>query len=492
MEWLVRFLCIAAIATGVVFASATTALAYTSEPEGARLDSSSWNADPHVVVAWPTTATALAVDAYSDENGASSTWTIDIYTGAPPTGPTIESPCSLSGSGPYQITCTVTAAELAEGIEIWTGNGDDSITVGDVGAAADVAPAAAFARGAGAAAVQTIQGGDGNDLLSVAEENSGPMSESLLTGGAGHDLFVGSPNSVDAVSYSDQRTSGVAAKLDCIANDGAFVYDNGYENVCATDSIEGLAGTVYSDVLHGDGGNNTLTGWDGNDTLDGKGANDVLIGNNGDDTLTGQAGADAFHGDDYLVGDGLVGDGDDTVSANEGEADQHFDCGGSAGDVANLDAAAVDSAPVSNCETVNRPASPPPSSPPASGGQNPSGVIDKVPVAGTTKSYVLEDLRGYTMDEIALLFWLGGVNADFRGSKALRALRKNLPKHPRGEKWREGDVIGHFTKIGTPLQYSAGQPAKIDPPASRTNGTVMTLGDSWIWALTSSPARHEP
>ncbi|MBI2210024.1 MAG: hypothetical protein HYU47_05405 [Deltaproteobacteria bacterium] len=36
------------------------------------------------------------------------------------------------------------------------------------------------------------------------------------------------------------------------------------------------------------------------------------------------------------------------------------------------------------------------------------------------------------------------------------------------------------------------QPAKIDPPASRTNGTVMSAGDSWMWVLTSAATRHSP
>jgi hypothetical protein len=346
-----------------VFASITgSAWGYTSEPEGARLDTSSWNGVPHVVVAWPTTAGELYVEATSDENGATSTWTIDVI-GDLPADLTIASPCVKDP--PSQITCTISNTELAEGIEIWTGNtGRDTITISDAGSAGDIAPSAVFPRGSSTGDSQQVTGGRGQDLISTGEENTGTPSATWMIGGPGQDTFIGAANSRDIVSYGDAgRVGNVVAKLDCIPNDGNYTAEgNAYENVgCSTTSIEGLEGSINDDLIVGDGASNQLYGLTGNDTIRGGDLTDSLSGGNGDDTLDGGTGSDFYWGDEssndrWEFQDGLTGDGADTVSAADGVTDHEIDCGGAA-DVADVDDAATDTASITNCETVNRAAS---------------------------------------------------------------------------------------------------------------------------------------
>ncbi len=121
----------------------------------------------------------------------------------------------------------------------------------------------------------TINGGDGNDLL------EGRGGNDTLYGGGGNDILVGN------------------------------------------DHNDTLYGGDGNDILSGDTGDDTLNGGTGNDTLYGGNGNDVLNGGDGNDTLYGGRGNDIFsggkgtnymqgnHGDDtYLF---FRGDGNTTI-----------------------------------------------------------------------------------------------------------------------------------------------------------------------------------
>lgn len=461
-----KLLLVTAVLAALTACAAQSAFAYTAPAFGTQVASSDFNTDPHVIVAFAAGDPGnITLSAESDENGATSTWTINFSGGTMNSGD-VAAPCSLALS---TITCTVAAATLAEGIEIWTGAGSDAIVVTDAGAAGDIAPAAIFSRGAANGDTQSLVGGRGADLLNTSDENSGMPSAALMVGHQGKDFFEGGSNSLDIIGYGELGRAGpVTAKLDCNANDGSQDFEGAfqYENVgCAATSIEGLEGSAGGDLLVGDGGSNMLYGLGGGDTIKGGDATDTISGGNDNDTLEGQGGSDFYWGDDGpgdSQQDGTLGDGDDTINAADGIADHTVDCGGGGADVANLDALATDAAAVTNCETVSRASGEPAPGPGPNPGNPPSGVTTRVPVQDTTKTYVLDDLRGYTLDEIALLFWLAGVNADFRGSKPIYRKPKDLPEHPRGEKWRIGDVIYHETAIGRTLTHSAGRPARID------------------------------
>lgn len=134
----------------------------------------------------------------------------------------------------------------------------------------------------GKAGVDSLYGRNGNDTL------VGGTSSDKLYGGAGTDL----------ASYVDAGAKVTANLADRSRNTGDAAGD-------LYNSIEGLIGSRYADILVGNGAANRLFGGDGgdrliggsgNDRLSGEGGNDRLYGQNGNDRLAGQAGNDTLAG----------------------------------------------------------------------------------------------------------------------------------------------------------------------------------------------------
>jgi Ca2+-binding RTX toxin-like protein len=118
-----------------------------------------------------------------------------------------------------------------------------------------------------------IFGLGGNDIIWSAE--SPAAGNDVLDGGSGSDTAV----------YMDSVT-GVIADLGL---------GEGFTGTAEGDiyiSIENLTGSLYGDVLVGDGGSNVLSGDIGDDGLIGQGGNDTLIGGLGADELIGGSGID--------------------------------------------------------------------------------------------------------------------------------------------------------------------------------------------------------
>jgi Ca2+-binding RTX toxin-like protein len=154
----------------------------------------------------------------------------------------------------------------------------------------------------GHAVAVTLNGGDGNDIL------SGGAGNDLLIGGAGADKLYGNDgddrldggtsgddmwggSGVDTVDYS-MRTAAVTVTLaDNLANDGeAGIYekDNAHsdiENVVGGSGSDTITGNASDNVLIGNAGNDTLRGGNGADTLNGGSGADKLYGENGNDFL---------------------------------------------------------------------------------------------------------------------------------------------------------------------------------------------------------------
>ena len=154
--------------------------------------------------------------------------------------------------------------------------------------------------------------GTGNDLANVITGNSGDNvlsgmggndtlygmdGNDTLIGGDGNDSFYGG-NGIDTVSYADAPSSVVV-----YLNQGGV--NGGYAAGDTIFDAENLIGSQFTDVLHGDAGDNVLTGLggndqllggDGNDTLDGGVGDDFLLGGNGNDRLLGGDGADVLSG----------------------------------------------------------------------------------------------------------------------------------------------------------------------------------------------------
>jgi Ca2+-binding RTX toxin-like protein len=212
----------------------------------------------------------------------------------------------------------------------------------------------------GTAANNTIQAGDGKDLvfgLAGNDSITGGAGDDCLFGGAGDDTFFANLSEAEfdklqggsGVDTLQRTTTG--GQGDLVLNQ--FLATNGIErvNLDAGGQNTGIDGNADDNVLdfsattffsarnvESAGGNDTITatnsatrtydGNAGNDVLNGGSVADNLIGGTGDDTISGGGGNDTIKGGadaDSLNG----GDGDDTFLANLSEAEFDILQGGS-------------------------------------------------------------------------------------------------------------------------------------------------------------------
>jgi Ca2+-binding RTX toxin-like protein len=210
----------------------------------------------------------------------------------------------------------------------------------------------------GTAANNTIQAGDGHDLvfgLAGNDSITGGAGDDCLFGGAGDDTFFANLSEAEfddlqggsGVDTLQRTTTGGQGNL--VLNQ--FLATNSIERVNldaggSNRNIDGNANnnvldfsatTLLSGSVFGQGGNDTITatnsatrtydGGAGNDVLNGGSVADNLIGGAGDDTISGGGGNDTIKGGagaDSLSG----GDGDDTFLANLNEAENDTLLGG--------------------------------------------------------------------------------------------------------------------------------------------------------------------
>ena len=127
----------------------------------------------------------------------------------------------------------------------------------------------------GGAAAEAVVGGAGDDLL------TGGGGDDVLEGNAGSDTINGG-DGFDLVSYEFAVAAvNVSLLLQGVAQ------NTGGDGMDTLSNIEDLAGSAFSDVLMGDGGDNYLFGLDGADTLQGEAGADTLFGGAGVDSLFG-------------------------------------------------------------------------------------------------------------------------------------------------------------------------------------------------------------
>lgn len=150
-----------------------------------------------------------------------------------------------------------------------------------------------------------ILGYGANDKL------SGLAGDDELVGGAGSDKLFGGAGR-DLASYYTSKSGLTVSLTDTSLNTGDAKGDS-------YTSIEGIAGSVYSDTLYGNTGGNLITADSGNDTIYGLGGPDLLFGEGGDDTLYGGDQGDLLNGGagaDRLFG----GSGRDVASYTEAKS----------------------------------------------------------------------------------------------------------------------------------------------------------------------------
>jgi len=154
-------------------------------------------------------------------------------------------------------TLSIARGTVIEGL--LAGSGNDTLTGND-----------AANRILGNNGGDNIDGGAGNDTI------DGGAGGDWLTPGAGVDSVVGGTGT-DMVSYVDARARVV---LDLVAGTATILGE--------TDSLSGIenvTGTIYGDLITGDGGANRIRALGDYDWLVGSGGNDTFEGGTGRDTV---------------------------------------------------------------------------------------------------------------------------------------------------------------------------------------------------------------
>ncbi|SIS80731.1 Hint domain-containing protein [Phaeovulum vinaykumarii] len=146
-----------------------------------------------------------------------------------------------------------------------------------------------------------IHGEDGDDYLSGGDGDDyliGGAGDDTLLGGAGNDTFQGNAG-LDVIDYSNSD-AGVNVDLSTGTLSGGEatgdVIEGGIDGVIGSDYDDTLTGfdhqgtdasDVYTNVFHGNGGD---------DLISGAGGDDSLYGGSDDDTISGGAGDDVIYG----------------------------------------------------------------------------------------------------------------------------------------------------------------------------------------------------
>lgn len=181
---------------------------------------------------------------------------------------------------------TMGSADVANGIFVYGGEGDDQILASEkVGAPL------------------YLVGGEGNDLL------VGSADHDIIIDSHGQNVvFAGSGN--DRVILDSQGVAPDAPPIDLSNLPVELKIDNAPEDWNMSRINGNVAfGGPGNDYLEGGQGNDLLVGGEGNDVLYGLSGDDVLIGGQGNDFLTGG------NGDDFLIG----GQGRNTIAGGQGD-----------------------------------------------------------------------------------------------------------------------------------------------------------------------------
>jgi RTX calcium-binding nonapeptide repeat (4 copies) len=296
-----------AIVALALFAPSASAAVIEIDDVFCGCDGSSGDEDTHTIIVRAEPGELNRISVHQEPGGV-----VIEDLGAPLTGS-----CEALSSG------TRICRDSYTGIAVRLGDGDDEVSLRDLGGSVD--------------------GGPGDDGIVVA----GPPSQ--LEGGAGADLLDARLAPGSAISYRD-HTAGVTVRLNGLADDGSP--GEGDNVLGSLGSIEGgsggdtlesgadaasLAGGAGNDTLVGSPEGESLLGQDGDDQIAGGGGNDSLAGGAGTDLLSGGPGHDeASYAGSVTPLRLSIGDGPNDGAAGEGDdiqADVEDLIGGSGADV---------------------------------------------------------------------------------------------------------------------------------------------------------------
>ena len=177
--------------------------------------------------------------------------------------------------------------------------------------------------------VVEVNGGRGNDTITINDINNVGFFVLRVNGDAGTDTITGAgalignvPVIIDG-GLGDDTLTGTTGRDSILGSEGVDTIDarEGADTVSGGDGDDIIAGGDGNDTLRGDAGNDSVVGGLGNDLLEGGFGNDTLFGSDGNDTAIGSFGDDILNGmagDDSLMGmlgrDSILGgNGDDTL-----------------------------------------------------------------------------------------------------------------------------------------------------------------------------------
>jgi hypothetical protein len=225
---------------------------------------------------------------------------------------------SISGLAPATINYTTSGnGNFGGGINVWTGSGSETITIGSTRAGD----------------ITTLWLNDGNDSVTAIDDGSGADGLLVIAGEGGNDTVNASAWSTDMILFGDYGEVEYAGSTIPVyggsipfksKNNGTVSISTSAPDSGGSDSLAGGSGNDYifggahndsaygragNDVLIGDGGMITLNSGQlhivetidhfigGDDFLDGGSGNNILLGGYGSDTFVGDLSSNLMFGE---------------------------------------------------------------------------------------------------------------------------------------------------------------------------------------------------
>ncbi|WP_165842903.1 calcium-binding protein [Phenylobacterium deserti] len=256
------------------------------------------------------TLTAVAVDRAGNASAPSTGFQVTIGADLASGGGASAGPGGATATSGSGGSATATSGGASTGVAGPASTGGSSTAESASGGGASGVPQGAIGGGAeaaqsltaqpwgglleGGAGSDTLQGGDGLDVL------NGGMGSDVLRGGGGFDIMNG--NQGDDSLWGGEGDDWVVGGKD---NDQLW----------GEAGLDIVFGNLGNDTCNGGDGSDLIRGGQGEDVLNGGAGADWLSGDRGDDTVTGGAGADIFHS----FGDAGI---DRITDFNQGEGDR--------------------------------------------------------------------------------------------------------------------------------------------------------------------------